>query len=111
MIYTIYNPKLVNDIHDFKFMFTNFTGVVKDNINDIFHFLNGKLHREDGPAYEKASGETKRWYINGKLHREDGPAIEDKYCKEWYLNDICYGWNDAFTNESWTRFVKLELLK
>ena len=30
----------------------------------------------------------KHWYLNGKLHREDGPAIErsngDKY---WYLND------------------------
>ena len=30
---------------------------------------------------------TKEWYLNGKLHREDGPAIE--YAdggKEWYLN-------------------------
>ena len=30
---------------------------------------------------------TKSWYLNGKLHREDGPAIE---CadgnKFWYLN-------------------------
>jgi hypothetical protein len=27
------------------------------------------------------------WYINGKLHREDGPAV--KYAsgdKEWYIN-------------------------
>ena len=49
-------------------------------------FLNGKLHREDGPAIEYASG-TKFWYLNGKRHREDGPAIEyaggNKY---WYLN-------------------------
>ena len=31
--------------------------------------------------------ENKEWYLNGKLHREDGPAIEgpDGY-KEWYLN-------------------------
>ena len=30
----------------------------------------------------------KHWYLNGKFHREDGPAIE--YAngdKEWYLND------------------------
>jgi hypothetical protein len=29
---------------------------------------------------------TKLWYLNGKLHREDGPAIEylNGY-KEWYL--------------------------
>ena len=49
--------------------------------------LNGKLHREDGPAMEYEDG-TKAWYINGKRHREDGPALEytngDKY---WYIND------------------------
>ena len=38
-------------------------------------YLNGKRHREDGPAIEKTNG-TKKWYLNGKLHREDGPAIE-----------------------------------
>lgn len=48
--------------------------------------LNGKLHREDGPAVEDASG-NRVWWLNGKRHREDGPAIE--YAdggKEWYLN-------------------------
>lgn len=38
-------------------------------------YLNGKRHREGGPAIEKTNG-TKKWYLNGKLHREDGPAIE-----------------------------------
>ena len=38
-------------------------------------WLNGKLHREDGPAVESANG-TKEWYLNGKRHREDGPAVE-----------------------------------
>lgn len=53
---------------------------------DKFWYLNGKLHREDGPAVEYADG-YKSWYLNGKRHREDGPAIE---CadgdKAWYLN-------------------------
>jgi hypothetical protein len=52
-----------------------------------YWFLNGKYHREDGPAIEFANG-SKHWYLNGKRHREDGPAIE--YAngdKEWYLND------------------------
>ena len=50
-------------------------------------WLNGKLHREDGPAREYASG-TKSWYLNGELHREDGPACEySNGEKEWYLND------------------------
>src|SRR5271165_4217983 len=38
-------------------------------------YLNGKLHRTDGPACEYADG-TKSWYLNGKCHRTDGPAIE-----------------------------------
>ena len=49
--------------------------------------LNGKLHREDGPAVEYWGG-TKEWYLNDQRHREDGPAVEywDGH-KEWYLND------------------------
>ncbi len=49
-------------------------------------YLNGKYHREDGPAIEHADG-YKEWYLNDQRHREDGPAIEraDGY-KEWYLN-------------------------
>ena len=57
-------------------------------------YLNGKLHREDGPAIEYTNGD-KCWYLNGKCHREDinpetgltCPAIE--YAdgdKRWYLN-------------------------
>ena len=54
---------------------------------DKFWWLNDKLHREDGPAYESANGD-KFWYLNDKLHREDGPAIEwANGDKEWYLND------------------------
>jgi len=50
--------------------------------------LNGKYHREDGPAIEYANG-SKVWYLNGKMHREDGPAYEcvNGY-KAWYLNGV-----------------------
>ena len=49
-------------------------------------FLNGKRHREDGPAVEYTDG-SKLWYLNGKCHREDGPAIEGSDgSKSWYLN-------------------------
>ena len=48
--------------------------------------IDGELHRENGPAIEWANGD-KEWWLNNNLHREDGPAIEfnngDKY---WYLN-------------------------
>ena len=49
-------------------------------------WLNGKLHREDGPAIEDADGD-KSWWLNDKRHREDGPAIEyAEGDKEWHLN-------------------------
>jgi antitoxin component YwqK of YwqJK toxin-antitoxin module len=54
-----------------------------------YWYLNGKLHREDGPAAEWSDG-TKWWYLNGELHREDGPAIEwSNGTKYWYLNGEC----------------------
>ena len=57
-------------------------------------YLNGKLHRLDGPAVELLTG-TKRWYLNGKHHREDGPAVElSTGTKEWYLVGKCIGEND-----------------
>ena len=60
---------------------------VKVNSNgDKRWFLNGKLHREDGPAVEHADGD-KLWFLNGKIHREDGPAVEcTDGTKYWYLN-------------------------
>ena len=38
-------------------------------------YIQGKLHRVDGPAVERANGD-KEWYINGVHHRIDGPAVE-----------------------------------
>ena len=65
-----------------------YTVEVHDNGNK-FWYLNGKLHREDGPACDYIYGD-KCWYLNGKLHREDGPAIEYNGNKFWYLNDKEY---------------------
>ena len=49
-------------------------------------YLNDKLHREDGPAYEHSNG-VRSWYLNGKLHREGGPAVESPNGnKEWLRN-------------------------
>jgi len=60
-------------------------------------FLNGKPHREDGPAIEGADG-TKAWFLNGKLHREDGPAYERADgSKEWWLN------GEELTKVEWKR--------
>ena len=53
-------------------------------------YLNGKRHREDGPAIEYTDGD-KHWYKNGKLHRTDGPAIEyADGAKYWYINGLLH---------------------
>jgi hypothetical protein len=53
-------------------------------------YLNGKLHREDGPAIEYANGD-RYWFLNGEIHREDGPAIEySDLTPEWWLNGEKY---------------------
>ena len=74
----------------------------KVNVNDYgtkHWFLNGKLHREDGPAVEWADG-SKSWWINGNLHRKDGPAVEwADGSKSWYLND------EYLTEEQWKKKV------
>ena len=57
-----------------------------DRSRTKWHNEDGQLHREDGPAIERASG-CKCWYRNGKMHRESGPAIEyPDGLKVWYLN-------------------------
>jgi hypothetical protein len=39
------------------------------------------------PTMEEDADGNKSWWLNGKLHREDGPAIEDADGdKLWYLN-------------------------
>ena len=49
-------------------------------------FLNGKLHREGGPAREWADG-RRYWYLNDRLHRTDGPAVElANGTRSWFLN-------------------------
>jgi len=50
----------------------------------IHYNSKGQLHRDGGPAIERADG-SKKWYSKGKLHRDNGPAVEwADGCKEWY---------------------------
>src|ERR1700691_2444848 len=51
----------------------NYTGIVEDGYGTIVYYLNGELHREDGPAVIWKDGRFK-YFLNGKIHREDGPA-------------------------------------
>jgi hypothetical protein len=51
-------------------------------------YIDGKLHRADGPAVIRIDG-TKEWYQNDKPHREDGPAVEGPGDhREWWINGV-----------------------
>ena len=74
-------------IRDYSELPTDFTGIVEFSDRTKKWWLNGKLHRVDGPAVEWANG-TKEWYRNDKRHRVDGPAFEyADGLKQWYLNN------------------------
>ena len=42
----------------------DYTGIVQKTNNYKRWYLNGKLHRTDGPAVERANGD-KVWWMNG----------------------------------------------
>ena len=66
-------------------------------------YVDGKLHREDGPAVERTdSSRYKAWFIKNKLHRLDGPAVEDAHgTKEYWIDDKLYSF------EEWDRLRKM----
>ena len=52
---------------------------------------------------------TKFWFLNGKYHREDGPAVEyTDGDKHWYLNDKYLGDEEP---ENWDELVRVENVK
>lgn len=68
-----------------------FTGIAESTINTKIWYKDGNLHREDGPAVQRADG-GKEWWIKGKCHRIDGPAvIFPSGKKEWHLENMWYG--------------------
>jgi len=62
--------------------------IIKTEAPDrVVYTLDGKLHREDGPALEYVGG-SKYWFLNNRRHRENGPAVEHSNGdKEYWIND------------------------
>lgn len=48
----------------------DFTGIVKWSDGTKCYYINGKSHREDGPAMEYANG-TKYYYLNGERFNDE----------------------------------------
>ena len=66
-------------------------------INDIVKewWIHGRKHRADGPAVEYEDGDW-IWYEKGKRHREDGPAMEMNGNLSWWLNGKEYSTFDEW---------------
>ena len=60
---------------------------VYDN-GDVMWCLNGKLHREDGPAIEYFDG-TKSWYLHGEKLTEEEHAEQTAPAVEMTVDQIC----------------------
>ena len=54
-------------------------GMEIDSLGNIQHWVNGKRHREDGPAIEWSDGD-KWWYLNGE--RVKNPSYCCQKCGE-----------------------------
>jgi hypothetical protein len=66
----------------------NYTGVAEYFNGNKVWYLNGKLHREDGPAVEYIDG-SKSWYLMGIRHTQEEwferLSEEDKLEAIWNL--------------------------
>ena len=59
---------------------------VRKTGRDQSFWLDGQLHRTDGPALVTAEGDE-HWYVEGRRHRADGPAIVTRNGAELFFVD------------------------
>ena len=82
-------------VEHYKEIPKNYTGIVEHPDGEKWWYLNGKLHRTDGPAIEYADG-TKSWYLNGEVQRSEKPSDknpEDKTPNQEYSSKPNPGMN------------------
>jgi hypothetical protein len=78
----VYHKKLIRALTEFT---SYYNSIIMQDTQEWR--LNGKLHRDDGPAHMREDGAT-IWYRNGKKHRDDGPAITTSSGTTiWYQNN------------------------
>jgi len=105
-IHFLLNNKLRRPIYRIKLI--NALTTIKNGINNGIYFkfwtVNGKYHRDDGPAYingisnDNPNGTENAYYRNSKRHRDDGPTIISGISKdnpngtshEYFRNGKCH---------------------
>lgn len=67
-----------------------------DELGFVYWYVNGKLHREDGPAVISIHDKSEYWYKDGDSHRLDGPASINRNmdgtisCEEYFVEGMGY---------------------
>jgi len=65
-----------------------------------------KFYKEDKYVIKQYNLGDKIWYLDGEIHREDGPAFEGSDdLKYWYLN------NKHYSKENWKKEMRKRKLK
>src|ERR1700691_6204728 len=65
----------------------NYTSIAEYPSGILEYYLNGILHREDGPAVIWPN-EIGEYFLKGKFHRVDGPVIiRNGSIQKYYIND------------------------
>jgi len=100
------DPKKLKEIkvdweYEIKEIPKNFTGIVKVDWGQKYWYLNGKLHREDGPAAIEHFWVAKTWFQNGLRHRLDGPAVEWRNGEQYWI------WGEYLSREQFEIFQHL----
>ena len=73
-------------------------------------YYKGKVHRENGPALTFPDGEW-RWYYKNKIHREDGPAEYQPRLQQhfWWWRGLSYSsfllWLDKIKEQNFEKYV------
>jgi antitoxin component YwqK of YwqJK toxin-antitoxin module len=82
------------------------------NILSINHILNGKRHREDGPAYivyyPNGNILYNVYYLNGMCHRDCGPAWIKYNVSGEIIGESYYLRAYHLTREEWYRALNTE---
>ncbi len=79
-----------------KDFLSSFSGIVLDTDGTKSWYMNGNLHREDGPAVEWGDGD-KWWYIDG-LYRGNNKCIFTFYQPSDYLGKDKTNVIDVYVN-------------
>ena len=76
-------PEDFSGIADFNLITTNYETGITSVVVYTKHFLNGTLHREDGPAV-LLDGKPHQYWVNGRQYSEEeyGQFLQKKALKE-----------------------------